>query len=329
MENQYKHLTMTERDKRTALLYERKTLSEIAKAIGRHKSTISRELKRNSSPEYNLYLSHRAHHRADQRRINARCCMRLKNDLIRNYAHEKLTIGWSPEILAGRIKKDHPGLSISHEAIYQYIYHPQTQNRCELINCLRRAHRKRKHKGIGRKERKTKIPNRISIDARPKSGETRRQFGHGEGDSLVSRKSSTALNSLTERKSRLVLLTKLDRKGSRETKNAIISRLQHFPPDARRSLTLDNGTENTQHKEISATLGTQCFFAHPYSSWERGTNENINGLIRWFLPKGTDFSKITEQQISQVESLINNRPRKCLKFKTPIEVVFPSVALQC
>jgi transposase, IS30 family len=196
-----------------------------------------------------------------------------------------------------------------------------------LINCLRRAHRKRKQRGIGRKERKTKIPNRISIDARPKIVETRRQFGHWEGDSLISSKSTTALNSLTERKSRLLLLTKLKRKGSMETKDAVISRLQHLPPEARRSLTLDNGTENTQHQEITATLGTKCFFAHPYSSWERGTNENINGLARWYLPKGTDFAKITEQQLSHIESLINNRPRKCLKFKTPNEIVFPSVAL--
>lgn len=329
MENQYKHLTMTERDIITELLYERRTVSEIAKVLCRHKSTISRELKRNSSSEYKLYLSHRAQHRADQRRTKASSRLRLKNDLIRKYVQEKLIIGWSPEIIAGRIQKDHPKLSISYEAIYQYIYHSQTPNRHELIACLRRAHRKRKHKGIGRKERKTKIPNRISIDARPTSVETRRQFGHWEGDSLVSRKSVAALNSLTERKSRLVLLTKLDRKGSLETKNAIISRLQPFPPESRRSLTLDNGTENTQHQKITATLGTKCFFAHPYSSWERGTNENINGIVRWFLPKGTDFSKITHQQISCIESLINNRPRKCLNFKTPYEVVFPSVALQC
>jgi len=329
MEKHYKHLTMTERDTLTELFYERKTVSEIAKALGRHKSTISRELKRNSSPEYKLYLSHRAQQRADQRKTKARSRLRLKNDLIRKYVHKKLLMGWSPEIIAGRIQKDHPKLSISYEAIYQYIYHPQTPNRHELIACLRRAHRKRRQKGIGRKERKTKIPNRISIDARPKSVETRSQFGHWEGDSLVSKKSVGALNSLTERKSRLVLLTKLDRKGSRETKNAIISRLQHFPPEARRSLTLDNGTENTQHQKITAVLGTKCFFAHPYSSWERGTNENINGLVRWYLPKGTDFSKITEQHISHIESLINNRPRKCLNFKTPNEVVFPSVALQC
>ena len=213
---------MTERDRITEFLYERKPVSEIAKAIGRDKSTISRELTRNSSPEYNLYLSHRAQQRADQRRTKAVCRQWLKNDLIRNHVQEKLLPGWSPELIAGRLKIDHPKYSISHEAIHQYIYHSKTPNRLELINCLRHAHRKRKQKGINRKERKTKIPNRISIDARPKSGETRHQFGHGEGDSLISGKSTTALNSLTERKSRLVLLTKLDRKGSRETKNAII-----------------------------------------------------------------------------------------------------------
>ncbi|OHB99976.1 MAG: hypothetical protein A2Z57_12435 [Planctomycetes bacterium RIFCSPHIGHO2_12_39_6] len=327
MEKQYKHLTMVERDKITELRYEWKNISEIARALRCHKSTISRELKRNSSQGYKLYLSHRAQQRADQRRTETRCRQRLKNDLVRNYVQEKLMTGWSPEIIAGRIKKDYPGFSISHEAIYQYIYHKQTPNRLELIACLRRAHRKRKQKGISRKERKTKIPNRISIDLRPKSVETRRQFGHWEGDSLVSRKSTAALNSLTERKSRLVLLTKLDRKGAVETKNAIISRLQHLPPNAKRSLTLDNGTENTQHQEITNVLGIKCFFAHPYASWQRGTNENINGLVRWFLPKGTDFSKITDQQISNIESLINNRPRKCLKFNTPNEVVFPSVAL--
>src|SRR3990170_3300219 len=181
MENQYKHLTMTERDKITELLYERKTVSEIAKAIGCHKSTISRELKRNSSPEYKLYLSYRAQQRADQRRTKASGRQRLKNDSTRKYVQDNLMTGWSPEIIAGRIKKDHPGLSISHEAVYQYIYHPQTLSRHELIACLRRAHRKRKHKGIGRKERKTKIPNRKSKKARTKAIENRQQLGHLEG----------------------------------------------------------------------------------------------------------------------------------------------------
>src|SRR4030065_409686 len=244
MSKQYIHLTLSERDQITIMLYEGRKMSEIAKALGRDKSTISRELNRNSSSEYKKYLSHRAHTRADVRRRASSCRPRLKNDLIRTYVKEKLALGWSPELIAGRITIDYPGHSISHEAIYQYIYHPQTEDRLEMIKSLRRGHRKRKKKGICRKERKTKIPNRVSIDARPKSVDSRLIFGHWEGDSLVSRKSSAALHSMTERKSRLLLLTKLSRKGAEETKDAIIRRLHALPPSMRRTLTLDNGTEN-------------------------------------------------------------------------------------
>lgn len=328
MGKQYNQLTLAERDQITIMHCEGRKMSEIAKALGRDKSTISRELNRNSSPEYKKYLSHRAHARANERRTKVSCRPRLKNDLIRAYVKEKLALGWSPELIAGRIKVDHPECSISHEAIYQYVYHPHTEDRVEMIKSLRRGHHKRKKKGIGRKERKTKIPNRVSIDLRPKSADSRLIFGHWEGDSLVSRKSSAALNSLTERKSRLLFLTKLDRKGAKETKDAVINRLKQLPDKARKSLTMDNGTENAQHEDITANIGVKCFFAHPYSSWERGTNEHINGIIRWYLPKGTDFSKISEQEIAHIESLINNRPRKCLGFKTPLEVASSFVALQ-
>lgn len=236
MSKRYNHLTLLERDQITIMLYEGRKIREIAKTLGRDKSTISRELNRNSSSEYKKYLSHRAHARADGRRTAAGCRPRLKNDLLRAYVKEKLTLGWSPELIAGRITIDHPGYSISHEAIYQYIYHPQTEDRLNMIKSLRRGHRKRKKKGIGRKERKTKIPNRIPIDARPKSVDSRLIFGHWEGDSLVSRKSSAALNSLTERKSRLLFLTKLSRKGAQETRDAVINRLKQLPGRARKSL---------------------------------------------------------------------------------------------
>lgn len=328
MGKQYVHLSLAERDQITQLLWEGKKSRDIAVMIGRDKSTIYRELKLNSSPEHKKYLSHRAHQRAENRREEASCRKRLKDDLIRGYVEDKLQIGWSPELISGRIKIEHPGQSISYEAIYQYIYHAETTNRGELIEYLRRSHRKRKKKGIGRKERRTKIPNRIPIDERPKSVEKRQEFGHWEGDSIVSRKSLAALNSLTERKSRLLLLTKLDRKGAIETKNAVVRRLQVFHSKGRRTLTMDNGTENAQHQEITASLDTKCFFAHPYASWERGTNEHINGMIRWYLPKGTDFSKISDKQIAKIESLLNNRPMKCLGFKTPIEVASSFVALQ-
>lgn len=328
MAKEYSHLTLAERDVITTMLSEKRSLGEIAKALGRSKSTISRELKRNCSPEYKLYLSHRAHGRAEGRRKEASKRPRLKNNLIVSYVTIRLKEGWSPELISGRIGIDHPRLSISHEAIYQYVYHPETEGRQELIRCLRRAHRKRKSKGIGRKERKTKIPNRVPIDLRPPSVENRLRFGHWEGDSLVSRKSPVALNSLVERKSRLLMLTKLKRKTAEATFKAVTGRLRGLPKKARRTLTLDNGTENAKHEAITSAIGIKCFFAHPYASWERGTNENVNGLVRWYLPKGTDFRKISNEQIARIEYLINNRPRKCLGFKKPIEVAFPFVALR-
>ena len=325
----YKHLSLSERDTIMVMLWEKKSPSEIAKALGRDKSTISRELNKNSSPKHKKYLSHRAHQRAVQRKEKASCRQRLKNEQTLRYVTSKLKEGWSPEQIAGRLSIDHPELSISHEAIYQYVYHPATENRQELIQCLRRAHRKRKNKSIGRKQRKTKIPGRVPIELRPSLVEGRSQFGHWEGDSLVSRKSLVALNSLVERKSRLLFLTKLERKTAEATRNAVINRLKVLPAKARRTLTLDNGSENTKHQEITASIGINCFFANPYASWERGTNENLNGLVRWYLPKGTDFRNISETQIARIESLINNRPRKCLGYKTPLEVASACVALRC
>jgi IS30 family transposase len=324
MPKPYKHLSQEEREIIANLLSGGSSLSDIAEAVGRDKSTISRELNRNSPPERRRYVPCRAHARACERKTEANKHERLKNDLIRQYVKAGLAKGWSPEQISGRIRIDHPGESINHEAIYQYIYHPQNPDRLEMIQLLRRAHKKRKNKSIGRKVRKTTIPNRIPIDTRPKSVESRRQYGHWEGDSLISRKSKAALNTLVERKSRLVLITKLSRKSADETNQAVIDRLKKLPAKGRQTLTLDNGTENAKHEALSARLGIKCYFARPYASWERGTNENANGLIRWYLPKGTDFRKITSEQIARIEYLLNSRPRKCLGYRTPTEVAASS-----
>jgi IS30 family transposase len=230
--------------------------------------------------------------------------------------------------MAGRLPLERRGLRVSHEAIYQYLYDRRTKDRKELILLLRRGHRMRKFRGIGRKVRKTKIPNRIPIEARPKAVDSRRTYGHWEGDTMESQKSPPVLNSLTERKSRLLMLTKLDRKAAGETKRAVVGRLAKLPPALRKTITLDNGTENTLHEEITAEIGAKCYFAKPYASWQRGTNEQTNGMVRWYLPKGTDFRNITEEEIAEVESKINNRPRKCLKFRTPLEVFTRVVALR-
>lgn len=320
MEKSYKQLRLEDRDRITEMMAEGRHITEIAEALGRHKSTISREVVRNSSPGYGLYLSHKAHDRSVKRKQEANSHPRLKTEEIVGYVRSKLNIGWSPEQIAGRITMDCAGLKVSHEAIYQYIYDKETEDREELIKLLRRGHKKRRAKGVNRKERRTKIPNRVSIQERPVSVETRNRFGHWEGDSLVSRKSAEALNTLVERKSRFVFITRLQRKTADNTSAAVIERLASLPEKARRTLTLDNGTENAGHENITESVATKCYFARPYASWQRGTNENTNGLIRWYLPKGTDFSKITDEELTHVESLINQRPRKCLGYKTPLEV---------
>lgn len=328
MSKHYGHLTEAERELIAQMRWEGNKPSEIARALGRDKGTISRELARNASPEYQCYTPCQAHKRSQQRKLTARHNRPLlKNKKIQQYVRRKLKISWSPEIIAGRLKKDLKGQSISPEAIYQFIYHRDTPDREHLISQLCRAHRKRRIKGKGRKVRKTKIPNRIPIDARPKAIEQRKQFGHWEADTMVSRSSKTALHSLTERKSRLLRLSKLNQKTAAETNKAVTRALKRLPLESRRTLTLDNGTENAKHEELTAKLGTKCYFAQPYAAWQRGSNEQINGLVRRYLPKGTDFSKIDKEQIKKIERLINNRPRKCLGFKTPLEVARSIVAL--
>lgn len=322
----YQQLTEADRDKIHLLLQSGTKIAQIGKALGRDSSTIYRELRRNASHEYQHYLPHWAQRRAQKRKSEAVRRRRLKNDIVEAYVRSKLNESLSPELISGRIGQDLPGQSISHEAIYQYIYHRDTPGRAELIECLRRAHRKRRNKAIGRKQRKTKIPGRVPIEMRPILAERRSQAGHWEGDTLVSRKSKAALCSLVERKTRLLYLTKIPSREAPATANAMISRLQSLPPKARRTITLDNGTENAQHQSITAAIKTKCFFATPYHAWERGSNEYVNGLVRWFLPKGTDFGKISDLRVKQIESIINNRPMKCLGYKSPLEVA--SVALR-
>jgi IS30 family transposase len=325
----YKHLSLLERETLTIMRFKGYSMSAIARKLGRHKATIAREVRRNSSAVYDCYLGHRAQGRMVMRRSAARQRPRLKDVRIRAYVFEKLKEHWSPEIIAGRLRIDQPGLTISPEAIYQFVYDPDNPQGVELIACLRRTHRRRRRKRVGRKERRTKIPNRIGLEQRPAVVATRTEFGHWEGDTLISRKSLATVQSLSERRSRLVLLTKLIRKSAAAMSKAVKERFQPLPPRARRSLTLDNGTENTRHEDITAALGTACYFCHPYAAWERGSNEQINGLVRWYLPKGTDLSMITDNELQWIEDRLNNRPRKCLGFRTPFEVASQElVALQ-
>jgi IS30 family transposase len=327
MHKPYKQITQDERD--LIAHYHAKGLvrSEIARRIGRDKSTISRELRRNSSGTYDVYLAHKAQMRAVIRKSQSGQRPRLKNQRIRRYVIRKLKTGWSPEQISGKLKRTHPELNISHEAIYQFVYDKETMKTMNLKRCLPRANRIRRPRGHSRKHKDLHIPRRVSIDKRPKHIDKRKQIGHWESDTMISMASRASVVILLERVSRYTKLAKIRAKQARDVSSAINRRLGRLPDSARRTITYDNGSENIEHERTNKILGTVSYFCNPYHSWEKGSVENMVGLVRRFLPKKTDIAKITKEQIKLIENRLNHRPRKCLNFKTPHEVFTSSVAL--
>ena len=292
---------------------------DIAKRLNRSHTSINRELKRNKQPHPQMigYVPSLAEQQARQRKQQAGQRIRLKNLPIQAFIKECMQEqGWSPEIIASQIPSTFPGLQVSHEAIYQFIYAEWEEG----IPFLARRHPKRYAKGYKRRRNASPIPNKISITERPEKVNQREEFGHWEADTVVSQQTLMGINVLHERVSRWVRLTKLSRKTAANTETAICHRLASLPPHALRSITYDNGSENYYHESINATLGTISFFCAPYHSWEKGAVENTNGLIRRFIPKKMDLSQISERQLARVEYLLNTRPRKCLGWKTPSEV---------
>jgi IS30 family transposase len=328
MQRQYSHVSRVERGQIMFLKMWGLKVTEIARRLGRDKGTISRELRRNISQYATEYTDESAQIWAERRRKQANRRCRLKNERIRSYVERKLEAGWSPELIAGRILLEPPGETISHEAIYQYVYHLEQPAREKYIRCLYRSHRRRRKRGTGKGLRKSRIPNRISITERPAEVAGRNENGHWEGDSLVSSRNSTILYSLVERKTRMVLLTRVRGKDGRRTARAMIRKLRPLPAQARQTLTLDNGIEHSRHEDVTRAIGIRCFFCDPYSAWQRATNENRNGLIRHYFPKGTDFARLTSAEIERVELAINSRPMKCLGYKTPLEAAAQFVALR-
>jgi len=317
MPKTYKQLNPNERDILAVLKSRGKSLREIASILRRSPSTLSRELKRNAPPIYTgYYLSHKAQGRAERRKCESHQRQRLKNDFIRQYVEKRLSLGWSPELIAGRLAIDHPKFSISHEAIYQWVY----QDATHLILSLVRAHRKRKHRGYSRKHKKSHIPERISITKRPKTVLKRLHFGHWETDTISCRKSYQAVQVTVERKARYTKMAKLKTKSARAMSIALTRRLSRYPKKLRLSVTYDNGPENAEHMRTNKILGTSSYFCEPFHSYERGTVENTIGLVRRFLPKKTNLANISQDHLTKIEYWLNKRPRKCLGFKTPAEV---------
>lgn len=328
----YQHFSIVEREKLQDGLWAKRSIRSIAKELGRSPSSISREIRRNLPPKRHQYTPRLADERAREHRSHRGRTGRLKNATIQAYVHTKLKEGFSPEQVAGRMAID-INEHISHEAIYQYIYAQVHRDgrgyvrpgQEDLRPWLKRRHKARAKHGF-RKGARVLRPRGPSIDVRPKAVERRLVPGHWEGDSMVSRKSSVGLNTLVERKTGVVFISRIMNGTANETNMSVCTRLGVLPPHLRKTLTLDNGSENAGYRTIKTILGTAVYYAHPYHSWERGTNENTNGLIRWYLPKGTDFATVSDEEIARIEWALNNRPRKRLGWRTPLEVW--SVALQ-
>lgn len=309
-------LSYKERVKIEAFIENGLSNGEIAKRLKRNKSSITREINRNKGGP------HRRHYRADFAQKQSRCRRYRANSNnpkkgseIWEYVEEKLKLGWTPEIISGRIEID-LGLKVSHESIYKHVYRAHG----DLSRYLPSGRVWRRPKSL-RKTPRIKIPNRISILERPESINAREEEGHWESDSIVSRKSKVGLQVMVERKIRYVQITKISNLTAQVTENTILSRLSTFDEGFRKSITYDNGSENSNHEKINEVLGTRSYFCEPYHSWEKGSVEQVNMLIRRYIPKGTNLALITDKEIQDIENALNNRPRKCLGYQTPQELL--------
>ena len=318
----YKQLTQEERYQIQAYLKAGFNQTEIAMELKRHKSTISREIIRNTG--LRGYRPKQAQRLAEERR-QAKALPRIGHATWSDI-RKLLKQEWSPEQISLWLKSE-SDIAISHEWIYQYILQDKKYGG-SLYRHLRCQKQRRKRYGSGY-SRRGQLIDRVSIDERPSVVDARSRIGDWELDTIIGKNHQQAIVSLTERKSRFTLIKKVKRKTAQCVTDAIINLLTPFSGQVH-TLTSDNGKEFAGHKTIADKLGAQFYFAHPYASWERGLNENTNGLIRQYFPKQRNFKTITQKEIKRVMDKLNNRPRKCLGIKTPNQVflgINPSVAL--
>ena len=309
----YHHLTQAQRYQIASYLQLGISQAEIARHLKVHKSNINRELQRNTFD--GVYEPAKAQEEYVKRRLRCRKPFKLIGALL-NTMLTKLKQYWSPEQISGWLKKEGKA-SISHECIYQYLEREKT-NGGKFYKFLRHSNRKRRKRFA--KERRGKIPNRISIEQRPAHIGERTEIGHWERDSIIGRYHQAGLAVHVERKICLVSIRRLVRKTAENFSGITMAVMQSLPV-ACNSITNDNGHEFAGHQMTTKVLNADIYFSHPYSSWECGTVENINGLIRQFFPKKTDFSKISDQEIEMVELLLNSRPRKKLGYISPLEAL--------
>lgn len=312
-------LTYYERQQLEYWLRTKQSLRDIGKTMRRVHTILSREIARNGGGDRKKY-------RADvaQRLYEARKHKQHKGKLDKYPKLKELVIAglekeWSPDVIAGKMKTEKRKITISHESIYNYIYNREGKYE-GLYKYLRQGQTKR-HKLHSRKKCKSPIPERVSIHNRPEYIDARKRYGDWESDSMIFSKQKEILSVQSERKSKLIRMHKAWNKSACETKEAIIKTAESVPKEIFLTITFDNGTEGTKHVDIKKEYGVDTYFCDPFASWQKGGVENANKLIRYYLPRNTDLSKLNDKDIYEIQEELNNRPRKCLNYKSPNEVI--------
>ncbi len=321
----YAHFKPDERTELAVLLRAGHKQSEIARLLGKHPSSISREIMRNSTDEgrYNCFLAKR---NAKAKRLNANKRFRKlrHNKKLRRYIERKLRKYWSPEQIAGRLTLRFGKTIVCHETIYQFIYKCREDLK-KLLRCRKGKYRKRY--GSKKREKAREEAKKKRIDTRPEIVETRKRLGDFEGDTIVGKGKKERILTHVDRMSGYLLADKLERGLAYVVKDKTVKRFKSLPTKKCHTITYDNGTEFSAYELIERETKMGVYHAYPYHSWERGTNENTNGLLRQFFPKKSSFSEVTQEDLDKVVHLINHRPRKRLGYLTPHEVFIKNCTL--
>lgn len=328
METSYEQLSLSERIELYRLHKEGCSMRAIAKALGRAASTISRELARNSVPTkvwHGGYEPVRAQALSERRRRwDAR--FKLARDVpLRAYVRERLEAGWSPEQIAGHLKREHGSGLISHESIYRFIYHRSDQK--DYWHRLLPRRKPRRGRFKVRAGPVENIPLRVPIEARPAQVDARTRCGDWEGDLMLFRRYGQAILITHERRSRLLLASRQPNKAAAPVARRLLRQFQALPKSLRRTLTLDNGTEFAQHYQLHAELGMHTYFCDPHAPWQKGGIENAIGRMRRRLPRKTDLATISQRKLNELIAAYNHTPRKCLAFNTPAAVFWQHIQL--
>lgn len=315
----YKHLTRDERISIATLLNAGMGQKEIAKQLGRHSSTVSRELARGAFKNVSRYYVIAAEKRKAAKRIKANYRFRKieNNGQVVRYVTEKLKLYWSPQQIAGRLKLEFGFTVVCHETIYQYIYkqHPELK---KYLRCRKGRYRRRA--GTEARLKRLEESKKARIDQRPLVVEQRMRLGDWEGDTILGKEKKIKILTHVERRSGFLLADKLAKASAENVKVKTIERFKNIPKDKKHTITYDNGSEFAEYELTGRATKLDIYFAYPYHSWERGSNENANGLLRQFFPKGSKFATIKQEQIEAATELINHRPRKRHDYLTPAEI---------